>query len=351
MVDDQRKILDMLSEGKIGVDDAERLLKAVSSRSNAAPSAATGAEARERVEVRVEPPIESREPDEREDSFTVGESPRLVVDVDKGRVAVGVGPPGEIRVRATTGGPSRVAYEVSQHGDEVRVSVRKKSRKLLFGFVDLGRDGRVNIEVTTPAATDVNARLGAGPMVLVGVGGASSLHTAAGRISVEDASGTLDAAAITGQVMVDRFRGSAKLRSTTGKIDVKRSSGEFNAEVVTGAISFEGEMTAGGKNKMSAITGGISISLAGEPNLEIDASCVTGNISCDVPGFVASDAPESHARSGRRRGGDGRRRRASRAARGVKGTVGTGDTALRVSTIKGSVRIEHAQDLEGGDGP
>ena len=42
LVDDQRKILDMLAEGKIGVDDAERLLKAVSSRSNAAPSAATG---------------------------------------------------------------------------------------------------------------------------------------------------------------------------------------------------------------------------------------------------------------------------------------------------------------------
>ena len=319
----------MLAEGKISADDAERLLKAVSSRSDGA----IGTEARERVEVRVEPPIESREPDEREDSFAVGESPKLVVDVDKGRVAVGVGPPGEIRVRATTGGPSRVAYEVSQHGDEVRVSARKKSRKLLFGFVDLGRDGRVNIEVTTPAATDVNARLGAGPMVLVGVGGASSLHTSAGRISVEDVSGTLDAAAVTGQVMVDRFRGSAKLSSTTGKIDVKRSSGEFNTEVVTGAISFEGEMTAGGKNKMSAVTGGITISLAGEPNLEIDASCVTGRVACNVPGFVSSEATRGHVGSH------------------VKGTVGTGDTVLRVSTITGSVRIEQAQGLDGGDGP
>ena len=95
------------------------------------------------------------------------------MDVDKGSVAVAVGPPGEILVRATTGGPSRVGYEVSQHGDEVRVSARKRPRKLLFGFVDLGRHGRVNIEVTTPAATDVNARLGAGPITLGGVGGAS----------------------------------------------------------------------------------------------------------------------------------------------------------------------------------
>ena len=330
MLDDQRRILDMLDEGKISADEAERLLKAVSGRSKAA---VTHTEARERVEVRVEPPIGDREPDEREDSFAVGKSPRLVVDVDKGSVAVAVGPPGEILVRATTGGPSRVGYEVSQHGDEVRVSARKRPRKLLFGFVDLGRHGRVNIEVTTPAATDVNARLGAGPITLGGVGGASSLHTAAGRISVEDASGTLDAAAVTGQVMVDRFRGSAKLSSTTGKIDVKRSSGEFKAAVVTGAISFEGEMTAGGKNKMSAITGGISISLAGEPNLEIDASCVTGRIACDVPGFVASDATRGHVGSH------------------AKGTVGTGDTALRVSTITGSVKIEQAQSLEGGDGP
>ena len=345
MLDDQRRILDMLDEGKISADDAERLLKAVSGRSKAAPTGANGAEVRERVEVRVEPPIGDREPDEREDSFAVGKSPRLVVDVDKGSVAVAVGPPGEILVRATTGGPSRVGYEVSQHGDEVRVSARKRPRKLLFGFVDLGRHGRVNIEVTTPAATDVNARLGAGPITLDGVGGASSLHTAAGRISVEDASGTLDAAAVTGQVMVDRFRGSAKLSSTTGKIDVKRSSGEFKARVVTGAISFDGEMTPGGENEMSAVTGGISIALVGEPNMEIDASCVTGRVSCELPGFVSSGEPEDHGSSGRRPRRHGRGRTA------VEGTVGAGAAALRIHTITGSIRIGKAQDLEGVDGP
>ena len=345
MLDDQRKILDMLAEGKISADEAERLLKAVSSPSKAPGSAAISAEARERVEVRVEPPTEDREPDEREDSFTVGKSPRLVVDVDKGSLAVAVGPPGEIRVRAVTGGPSRVAYEVSQHGDEVRVSVRKKSRKLLFGFVDLGRQARTDIEITVPAATDVDARLGAGPIVLGGVGGASSLHTAVGRVAVADASGTLDASAVTGQVMVDRFRGSAKLSSTTGKIDVRQSSGEFKADVVTGAISFEGEMTAGGENKMSAITGRISISLAGEPNVEIDASCVTGSISCDVPGFVSSDAPEEEA------GPRSRPRRHGRRKTAVQGTAGKGEAVLRVSTVTGSVSIEQAQDLEGADGP
>ena len=345
MLDDQRKVLDMLAEGKISADDAERLLKAVSGRSKAAPAGAIGAEARERVEVRVEPPIEDREADEREDSFTVGESPRLVVDVDKGSVAVAVGPPGEIRVHAVTGGPSRVAYEVSQNGDEVRVSARKKSRKLLFGFVDLGRGGWTNIEVTAPAATDVDARLGAGPITLDGVGGASSLHTAAGRIAVENAGGTLDASAVTGQVAVDGFRGSAKLSSTTGKIDVRQSSGEFKADVVTGAISFEGEMTPGGRNEMSAITGGIAVVLTGEPNVEIDASCVTGGVVCELPGFASRDGPVDQAHSRRRPRRHGRRRTA------VQGTVGAGEAALRVSTVTGSVKIEQAQDLEGADGP
>ena len=250
LLDDQRKVLDMLSEGKISADEAERLLKAVSGRSSAAPAGAIGAEARERVEVRVEAPIESLEADEREDSFTVSESPRLVVDVDKGAVDVAVGPPGEIRVRAVTDGPSRVAYDVSQHGDEVRVSARKKSRKLLFGFVDLGRRGWTKIEVTAPAATDVDARLGAGPIKLDGVGGASSLSTAAGRIAVDwTRVGTLDASAVTGQVAVERQdRGSAKLSSTTGKIDAKVGRAVSSRPiVVTGAISFDGEMTAGGK--------------------------------------------------------------------------------------------------------
>ena len=327
MLDDQRRILDMLAEGKISADDAERLLKAVSDRARPTPAGAIGVEGRERVEVSVEPPTEDREPDEREDTFTVGESPRVLVDVDRGSVAVVAGPPGEIRVRAKTGGPSRVAYEVSQDGDEIRVSARKKPKKLLFGFVDLGRHGRTAVEITTPAATEVNAHLGAGPVTLDGVAGDASLHTAAGRVAVKDASGTLDASAVTGRVAVDGFRGSAELSSTTGKVDVKGASGEFKADVVTGAISFEGEMTPGGENEMSAVTGGISIALTGEPSLEIDASCMTGPVSCDLPGFVSNNTTQGHVGSQ------------------LQGTVGNGDSTLRVSTITGSVRIEQAQDI------
>ncbi len=333
MIDDQRKILDMLGEGKISAADAERLLKAVSGRSKAAVPGAAGADVRERVEVRVEPPAEDGQPNEREDTFTVGESPRLVVDVDTGSLSVSPGPPGEIRVRAVTGGPSRVAYEASQDGDEVRVRARKKPRKLLFGFVDLGRGGRTAVEVTTPAATDVEAGLGAGPITLDGIGGVSSLHTAAGRISVEDASGTLEAAAVTGQVKVDGFQGSAKLSSTTGKIDVKQSSGEFKADVVTGAISFEGEMTPGGRNEMSAITGGIAVRLTGKPNLEIEASCVAGGVACELAGFVSSSETRGHA------------------GRHLQGAVGAGEAALKVSTVTGSVKIEEAQGVEGANGP
>lgn len=341
MVDDQKRVLDMLAEGKISADDAERLLKAVSDRATVPSPAATSAEARERVEVRVEPSYADGQQNEREDTFTVGVSPRLVVDVDQGSLSVAAGPPGEIRVRATTGGPSRVAYEVGQDGDEVRVTARKKPRKLLFGFVDLGRGGKAAIEVTTPAATDVEAGLGAGPITLDGIGGASSLRTAAGRISVEDASGTLEAAAVTGQVMVDSFQGSAKLNSTTGKIDVKQSSGEFKADVVTGAISFEGEMTPGGRNEMSAITGRIVVRLIGEPNLEIDASCVTGGVACELPGFASSDGAGGHTGPQRGPRRHGRRRTAA------QGTVGAGEAALKVSTVTGSVKIEQAQDVEG----
>ena len=345
MVDDQRKILDMLAEGKISADDAERLLKAASGRPRVTAPAAVGAEARERVEVRVEPPADARQPDERDDTFTVGESPRLVVDVDMGSLSVAPGPPGEIRVRAITGGPSKVAYDVSQRGDEVRVTARKKPRKLLFGFVDLGRSGWTAVEIAAPAATDVEASLGAGPIKLDGLGGASSLHTAAGRIAVEGASGTLEAGAVTGQVVVDGFRGSAKLSSTTGKIEVRQSSGEFKADVVTGAISFEGELTPGGRNEMSAITGGIAVRLIGEPNLEIDASCVTGGVACELPGFASSDGSEHRVGPSRGPRRHGRRRTA------VEGTVGRGEAALRVSTVTGSVKIEQAQDRESADAP
>jgi hypothetical protein len=331
LLDDQRKVLDMLAEGKISAGDAERLLKAMSGRPAATSSLADAieTETRERVEVLVETQLENRQPDSHEDTFAVGDSPKLVVSVDSGTLTVVEGPPGDVQVHATITDPSRVAYEANQEGDTVRISARKRSKKSLFGLFDFGQSGRADIQVTTPKTTDVEASFGTGPITLEGLDGTFSLDTATGRVTVEDASGTLVATAVTGRVKVDRFQGSAQLSTTTGKIDVKRSRGEFKAEVVTGGISFEGEMTPGGKNEMSTVTGGVSIQLDGPPSLNIDASCVTGRISSNLSGFASGGTVGSH----------------------LSGTMGKGEADLQVRTITGSVKIDQTVNPDGDESP
>jgi len=62
MTDEKRKILDMLSEGKITVDEADRLLSAVSNN-NGAYSGSTGNKEPRYLRIMVEPGPKSKSPD------------------------------------------------------------------------------------------------------------------------------------------------------------------------------------------------------------------------------------------------------------------------------------------------
>ena len=60
----------------------------------------------------------------RDDSFTVGESPRVVVNGDNGRIVVNPGADGTVRVQATLRRPDDLSYETSQEGDTVSVKAK-----------------------------------------------------------------------------------------------------------------------------------------------------------------------------------------------------------------------------------
>lgn len=128
---DRKRALNLLAEGKIVSDQAERLLDALGQTEGgrddfaSGPPSAVGQAGR--VIVTVPPKTEPREGQNHDDTFTVDGPPQLEVDNFNGRVEVsGGGPEGSVRVRTEILNPDRTDYRLCQDGNTIRVEPKRK---------------------------------------------------------------------------------------------------------------------------------------------------------------------------------------------------------------------------------
>ena len=311
----------MLSEGKINADEADRLLRIINQSQNTSSGTITESESQhhrghERVSVIVESDADAEQSHTRDDTFAVGESPKLIVNSENGRIVVNAGDDGEICVQARLRNPSRINYHVTQDGDTVRVEARQKGKASLFGF--LGLNMGVEITVTTPRNTNVELNSSNGRIELTGVENSGILQTSNGRISMEDVKGDFEATTSNSRIELHDADGSATLRTSNGHVVMESVKGDFNAQTSNGSISFSGEMTPGGDNQMKTSNGRVRVKLQGTPSLKIDATTSNGSITSSLSNMAASVEEKNR----------------------LVGTIGDGEAQLVIQTSNGSISIE-----------
>jgi DUF4097 and DUF4098 domain-containing protein YvlB len=241
-------------------------------------------------------PAYASETETRDDTFSVGATPKIVVSNDNGQIDVVTGNEVTVNVRATIRRPDDVEYSVVQEGDTVRVEARVSSG-WGWGF---GTDAPgADITVTLPADTNVDLRTSNGGIDVVDIQNAGKLQTSNGRISLENVKGEFEA------------------NTSNGAIDFRNVKGEFDASTSNGAIGFSGEMTAGGMNQLTTSNGSVEVTLLGEPSVKLDAATSIGKIICKLP--IA--ATESGANR-------------------LVGVVGGGDAVLVIKTSNGSITVQ-----------
>jgi hypothetical protein len=187
------------------------------------------------------------ETETRDDTFSVGTAPKIVVSNDNGQIDVVTGNEGTVNVKATIRRPDDVEYGVVQEGDTIRVEAQVSS---IWGF---GTDAGAEITVTLPADTNVD------------------LRTSNGGIEVVD------------------IQNSGKLRTSNGRISLENVKGEFEVSTSNGDIDFRGELTAGGMNRLTTSNGSVEVTLLGEPSVKLDAATSNGEIICKLP-IVATES-------------------------------------------------------------
>ena len=337
MTEERRRILDMLSEGKVTVEEAERLLEALQgarretrkkSRINAPLSPIPGVEtlqdSLEGLEESLSGWSESEDRDKdgktsmRDDTFVVGDSPRLVVRGFNGRIRVRAGEPGSIRVRAKLKKPYEIKYSAVQEGDLVTVEAKpdQQSEGFLHGFSR--QSSGANIEVTVPVTTSVNLATSNGPVELRGTEGSGEVQTKNAPIKVEQFKGDLNATTKNGSITIKTLSGSAELATMNSRVYIEDGRGRFEVRTINGPIKFQGSMEPKSHNKLSTLNGNIKVALDADPNLVLTAATTNGRVRCEVPGFVAA-VEKRHK---------------------LEGTMGTGEAELIAETKNGSIVVQ-----------
>lgn len=361
--DNRKRILDMLAEGKITADEAERMLTLLDSPPSAASSAyvadeggefaregederafrheyetvtataepssgrdverrehrghihegrSRGRHGRADIDEGAEPPA-GRSAHDEEQVFSVGTTARLTVKSFNGRIELKAGPDDRVSVRAKIRNPSRVDYRVWQEGDDIFVDARRAS-----GISLLPRPAGAHIFVSAPAHTTIDLATSNGRVVVENIHGSGPVHTSNGRIVLENVRGEHEVHTSNGRIMIDGLEGDADVKTSNGSIEIKRMRGAVKAGSSNGSISFEGEMPEGSDNRLETSNGSVKMRLQGEFGARLNAKTSNGRIRTSLPVHSVTAQGRNH----------------------LEGVIGGGGGELTVRTTNGSINIE-----------
>jgi len=246
----------------------------------------------------------------REDSFAITGQPRIVIKSENGNIEVNAGSGNEVLIEANLRDAPRVSYEVSQTGDIITVDVKVGRHWWFWGM------GGADITVKTPVETTLELNTSNGFIELHGIKGSGWIESSNGRLVLDDVKGDFEGRTSNGRIEVEAMEGSAFLRTSNGSVNIKTSSGEFDVQTSNGSISFDGNMTAGGSNRLVTSNGNVDVRLLGTPSVVLDAETSNGDVSSELP-ILATVTKEDR----------------------LVGEIGLGEADLYIRTSNGNVAI------------
>jgi hypothetical protein len=165
------------------------------------------------------------------------------------------------RIEITGYDADEVEVEVRQDGDRVKANISHEGRIPRPWF---GRDARITVHLPRELRATVRTDAGAidardlGPCEL-------SLTTDAGRLRLHNISGRI------------------KLQSDAGQIKGEGLSGSLNVETDAGKVDLDINALDAGEHKVRTDVGAISITLAPEVDVRVEARASIGSARSDVP--------------------------------------------------------------------
>jgi len=234
-----------------------------------------------------------------EQSFQVGDLPRLVVGADNGSVLVETGPEGTISVLSVISNKDDVDLSVTADGDVVTV---QSATTISGNLIGDRAEGAVDFTITVPPDTVIEIGTAVGPITVKGVRAGGTITDGAGSIELRGVSGEYSGGVGAGDIRV--VDGDGSFRFTTG----------------VGSIMFDGVMVSGGSNEFETGVGDVTMTFPEGGGVEIAAATSTGMISNDL--ILTDELFET-----------------SSVGASISGTLGDGGADLRIVVGVGSLKF------------
>ena len=144
----------------------------------------------------------------RDHAFSVGQSPKLVVESDGGRIDVTAGPPGVIVVQSSIQNPATLIYEVRREGDTIIVTAKQQP-----GLRNLANVNSTvaDIIITAPSTTFIDLTTNNGDVAIKGILASAKVVTSNAGITLENVRGNLNVSPTDGPIRRNTPSGHAPL--------------------------------------------------------------------------------------------------------------------------------------------
>jgi len=282
MHEERQKILDMLSEGKITAEEAERLLKALPKRRPGGAGRWPGLDWLASLFG-----LGAQCSEEQDWTLDGADVSSIKAETDNGAISLRGSDQDQVTVRAwkKVRAPSeeaakefaqQVQIHVERQGNEVHV-YKEHPRP------PLGYSVSVRYEISCPRAVDVNLRTS---------NGAIKIHTVDGKVEAVTSNGAIELQGGTGKVHLHTSNGAIHLQDAEGYVRAETSNGRIHASLgqleegvfstSNGAIEIE---VREGNAPLTAKTsnGAIHVALPSDFSGQLDAKTTNGRVHSELP--------------------------------------------------------------------
>jgi hypothetical protein len=161
-----------------------------------------------------------------------------------------------------------------------------------------------------------------GNIRVVGGSGAVAVRSVAGRITVEKASGRVQATTVNEGIRLSGVAGDMTAETTNGDIVIENAqTSSLEASTVNGDITFNGTMRDNGAYRLTTHDGDVRVGLGGAANATVFVRTFQGDFSSDFP----IQLPEGQSnRSGAKR---------------FNFTLGSGSARIEVQSFNGDIHL------------
>jgi hypothetical protein len=199
------------------------------------------------------------------DSFSVGDSPLVIVETFNGGIAVKRGVSGQVECRVV----KRARGETSE-------AAQAELERLNVEMGKVGETIRVAAKPPTPGGGNASATID----LIVPQGASVRLKSTNGGIRVEQTAGPVQAETANGAIHLRDVTGALNLVAANGSIDCNARDAVIQAETANGSIDFEGSL-ADGSSSFQTRNGSVQLGFPDHQSFSVDAQTDHGKVKSD----------------------------------------------------------------------